>query len=367
MRIAMIGSRGVPAGIGGVEHVVEQLTRELTARGHEVLVYARRWYLQTCPQTPLPKGARVIVTAGAVGKHCDTITHTATAMWDVLGRGVDLVHIFSPGPALLAFAPAAAGRKVVFTVQGPDWEGSKWSRPARWILGGGLGVGMRFAAAVSAVSVNLRDYLSDRYGRDVSYIPNGVRVEGPRAPRIITELGLRADRYGLYVGRIVPGKAVDVLIRSWRQAQAGMPLVIVGNGGHDGSYESTCRMAADGSVIFVGPRFGDALAELYSNAAIVVQPSRREGMSLVLLEAAAHGRCVVARDIPANRQVLGEAMEGFDGDSPEALGQAIMKCLANTALRRQLGADARKRVTERFSWQDIAGEYERVYQCVLRS
>lgn len=149
MRIAMIGSRGVPAGVGGVEHVVDELTRELTARGHEVLVYARRWYQRTRPQAPLLDGARVIVTAGLVGKHCDTITHTATAMFDVLGRAVDLIHVFSPGPALLAFVPAAAGKKLIFTVQGPDWEAAKWSGPARWLLGGGLGMGMRFASAVA--------------------------------------------------------------------------------------------------------------------------------------------------------------------------------------------------------------------------
>lgn len=180
-------------------------------------------------------------------------------------------------------------------------------------------------------------------------------------------MGLKADKYGLYVGRIVPGKGVDVLVRCWQQARTGMPLVIVGDSAHDGRYGRLCRLAADESIRFVGPRFDEELAELYSNAAVVVHPSQREGMSLVLLEAAAYGRCVVARDIPANRQVLGQAMEGFNGDSTEDLARAVKKCLGDAALRRRLGAAARQTVTERFSWRKIADQYERLYECALTS
>ena len=134
MRIAMIGSRGIPARIGGVEHVVEDLTRHLVARGHDVIVYGRKHYLAGAGQ---PQAGRCIVTAGLSGKHLDTFTHSASAACDVLRRKVDVVHIHSPGPALWSWLPAMAALPVVFTVHAPDWQREKWSLPAKCVIRGG--------------------------------------------------------------------------------------------------------------------------------------------------------------------------------------------------------------------------------------
>jgi len=365
MRIAIIGSRGVPAATGGVERVVEQLSAELAGRGHEVLVYARPWYLRARPGAAPPVGVRALATAGLSGKHTDTLTHTATAMWDVLRRKVDLVHVFSPGPALLSFLPAAARLPIAWTVQGRDWTAPRWSRPARLALRVGLKCGMKFASAVSTVSLSLRDWLTDKYRRKVEYIPNGVAPARLRPPRQIAPWGLAKGGYGLFVGRIVPGKSVDLLVRAWGMLAPKIPLVVVGDSVGEPSYTALCRRQADPSVRFVGPRFGAVLEELYSNAAVVIQPSMAEGMSLVLLEAAAHGRCVIARDMPANRDALGEAMAAFTEDSPSALAETIQRCLNDPVLREQIGRAARKRVRQQFAWPNIARRYEELYRHAL--
>ncbi len=375
MRIAMIGSRGIPAALSGVERVVEELTVELTALGHEVLVYARPWYLRRRVRGRWDGPGRVITTPGLSGKHTDAITHTATAMWDVLRRKVDVVHVHCAGPALLGFIPAAASVPIAFTVHAPEWDRARWSRLGRAALRAGLNCGMRLASAVSAVSLNLRDFLVDAYDREVVYIPNGVRPatirradlpEAGSKASLIARWGIKPEGYCLYVGRIVPEKRLDLLIRTWREMQIAVPLVVVGDGGQEPAYEVECRRQANGSVRFLGACFGEVLDELYAGAAVVVQPSELEGMSLVMLEAASHGRCVVARDMPAGRDALGEAMVTFGGDSVEALGRAVLKCLNNPTLRKRVGEAARRRVTERFSWSAIARKYERLYQCAAQ-
>lgn len=340
--------------------MVEELAIELTGRGHEVLVYARPWYLRGTPASAASAG-RVIPTGGLAGKHTDAITHTATALWDVLRRGVDVVHLHSAGPALLSWLPVAAGIPVVLTIHAPDWRRRRWSRPARIMLSGGLKVGMKLSAAVSTVSLSLRDFLADTYDREVLWIPNGVRPAQPVPARAIAKWGLEAGRYALHVGRIVPEKRLDLLLAAWRGLDAAMPLVVAGDARQDPAYAAECRRAADASVRFVGPQYGQVLAELYSNAAMVVQPSELEGMSLVLLEAASYGRCVVARDIPANREALGDAMVGFSEPSIEGLSEGIMKCVGNRAYRNEVGQAAARRVAEKSNWADIALKYERMY------
>lgn len=361
MRIAMVGSRGIPTRTGGVERVVENLCSELRSRGHDVLVYARAYYVSGAGE--LPDG--VIVTGGIRSKHLDTITHTATAMFDLLRRKADVVHVHSPGPALLSWMPRAAGVPVVLTVHAPDWRRDRWSLPARVLLWAGLACGMKLANAVTAVSQSLADELAAQYGRRVHYVPNGVQAVEPQPARLIRRWGLQADGYALHVGRIVPEKRLDLLLRAWPEARDDRPLVVVGDAAEP-AYARRCRRLAEGqNVLFVGPQSGKVLAELYSNAALVVQPSALEGMSMVLLEAAAYGRCLLAADIPENKAPLGNCALYFTMDSLDELKAQIQRCLRQPDTRRTYGRMARMKARE-LSVSSQADRMEGLYGQVLR-
>ena len=360
MRIAMVGGRGIPARAGGVERVIEELARELVARGHEVLVYSRGDYVAGTG-TPHPgEGVRVI-TPGFRGKHLDAITHTATAMFDLLRRGVDVVHVHSPGPALMSWVPAAARIPIVLTVHAPDWRRDKWSAPARLMLRAGLGLGMRLASAVTAVSQPLAEELHRRFGREVTYIPNAVRPAEPQSPNTITRWGLQGDDYVLYIGRLVPEKRVDLLLRAWTGVEARWKLVIVGDC-QESDYSRRLRVDAGQGVLFLGEQFGQVIAELYSSAAMVVQPSALEGMSMVILEAASYGRCILAADLPENRQILGDSMLYFRVDDASQLTECICRSLKDGAMRCALGRRAKELVSSRYSWPQAAQSVEKVYR-----
>ncbi len=359
----MIGSRGIPAGVGGVERVVEDITRGLAMRGHDVLVYGRRCYLGGAPA---PQFGRSIITGGCDGKHLDTITHTATAVWDVLHRGVDIVHIHSPGPAIWSWLPAVARRKIVFTVHAPDWQRDKWSLPAKTVIRGGLAIGMRTADAVTAVSQNIAADLSQRFGREVTCVPNSVGERKPLAANKIKRWGLRENGYALHVGRIVPEKRLDLLLKAWREAQLGIPLVVAGDASGDG-YQQSCRELALGSnVLFVGPQTGEVLEELYSNTAMVVQPSVLEGASLVLLESAAYAKCVICTDIPANREILGDTETYFPQDKITELVAQLCRCYSDGELLADVGRRVQNRVLSEFSLEEVVSGYEQIYREVLR-
>jgi len=357
MRIAMVGSRGIPAREGGVEHVVAELARELVGRGHEVLVYGRRAYVCGLPE---PQAGTSILTGGVGGKHLETITHTATAMLDALRREVDVVHVHSPGPALLSWLGRLGGVGVVLTVHAPDWRRQKWSSPARLALGCGLRVGMRAADAVTSVSAPLAEELSTRFGREVHYVPNAARPAGDVAVDRIARWQLEPDRYGLYVGRIVPEKRLDLLISVWADVPSAWPLVVVGNW-RSSRYGRACRAAAGANVRFVDSQHGPALAALYAGAAMVVQPSALEGMSLVLLEAASHGRCILAAEIPANRHAMADAIAYFRPDDRSNLVELVCRYLDRTGLRERLGRRARDRVEACYSWAGAAERMEQIY------
>jgi glycosyltransferase involved in cell wall biosynthesis len=362
MRIAMIGSRGLGAREGGVERVVETLSGALTSRGHDVLVYGRE---RCMGREPVLIGGRSILTGGFGGKHLETLTHTATACWDVLRRGVDVVHFHSPGPALCMPMVKAAGLPVVLTVHAPDWRREKWSAPAKAALWTGLAVGMKLADAVTAVSPELAIELQERFGRDVAVTANAVDAWRMADVDELRRWNLQPGEYVLHVGRIVPEKRLGLLLHVWRQAGLGVPLVIAGGVG-DRAYAKRCRREAPANVRWLDSVESPVLDSLYANAMFVVQPSVLEGASLVLLEAATHSRCIVAADIPANRGVLDDAAVWVSPDSTVGLAEALLRCKADAALRREMGRRANEHVMGTFTVQQLAVTMERMYEAVRR-
>jgi len=360
MHIAMIGVRGIPARSGGAEHVVEELSRELSAMGHEVLVYSRRAYVDGSPPPPW---AHRVITPALPGKHLEAISHTATALADARRRRVDLVHLHGPGPALLSWLPALARLPVVLTIHAPDWQRRRWSWPARLALQTGLAVGLRCAAAVTAVSWPLAQDLTRRFGMAVTYIPNGVRFPPAVGAELVTSLGLQPRHYGLAVGRIVPEKRLDLLLRAWTRAGTDWPLVVVGQV-QDRSYGRLCRrLAKQGNVCMLGERTGDELSALCQNSGFVLLPSELEGMSLVLLEAAANGCCILAADIPANSATMQDSILYFKCNDADDLAIRISRLIPDLGLREEYARRARQKARQ-YDWAESARQMEGVYRLV---
>jgi glycosyltransferase involved in cell wall biosynthesis len=116
---------------------------------------------------------------------------------------------------------------------------------------------------------------------------------------------------------------------------------------------------------FLGVVDPSSLACLYAQANVCVLPSHLEGMPLVLLEAASQACPVIAADIPANRQTLGEFAHYFPPRSLQALGQVLAQLLSNPQPGLQLARDAQRHVTSLFSWDRIAQQMEEAYLCAL--
>jgi len=363
----MVGSRGVPARGGGAERVVECLAGALTRRGHEIIVYGRPDYLRGAP--PWPDG-HVVLTGGLRGKNFETFTHTATAVWDLMRRDVDIVHVHSPGPALWSWVPALGGGAVVLTIHAADWRRDKWSLPAKLMLNMGLKIGMRIAREVTAVAEPLAAELAERFGRDVTFVPNSVEQVRPEPPgQLLNDprWSLSPDNYVLYVGRIEPEKRLDILLKAWEKAAQGVngfKLAVAGDL-HGTPYGRQCRRIAPRNVVFLGLQHDRNLAELYSNAAMVIQPSVLEGMSLVLLEAAAYERCVLCTKLQENVRIFGDNGVYFDSDDTNGLAALICRYLNSRRERRLAGRGAHETVARKPSWTEVATEMEHVYERAL--
>jgi glycosyltransferase involved in cell wall biosynthesis len=284
-----------------------------------------------------------------------------------LGRGFDIVHFHALGPGVFSPLPRVlSGAKVVQTIHGLDDERGKWGRASRSFLRLARAASERVPDATVGVSRALAALYGGR-GRDATYIPNGIVEPDIRPARLITkQFGLQGGDYVLWVGRLVPEKAPDLLVKAFAMVPHDVRLVIAGGSSFTDEYAKTVEdlAARDPRVLMTGFVFGEVLSELYSNAAAFVIPSRLEGLPLTLLEAVSYGLPVVASDIPPHLEVLYEDGPGrriHDVDDPISLAASIRAVLGGVENERAGAHAVRERVVQHYSWDDAAERTEALY------
>lgn len=229
----------------------------------------------------------------------------------------------------------------------------------------------RKASLVTAVSESVRQQmLDDRLPPDrVVTIPNGIdlRPVDQAQPLPRTSLGLRqTSQVVLMVGRLVPQKGVDVLLKAAASLADLWPrlhLLIAGDGRDRLHLEMIAqRLLISKRVTFLGQR--DDVPQLMKTADVIAMPSRWEGLPLAMLEAMAAGRAIVATSVEGHRDVLadGESALMVPPENPTALASAISRLLADPQLCRRLGQAAEARARRDYSAQRMASQYALLYE-----
>lgn len=360
----MVGLRA-PWGVeGGVESAVAELAPRLVAAGCEVTVYCRGRY--NALGTGAHEGVRLVDTPTVYSRSLEALVHTAIAAPRAALRH-DLVHLHACGPGLFAPFPRALGAATVVTVHGLDWQRDKWGPSARALLRAGAWSACRHADRVIAVSDDVAATLAATSRAPVTAVPNGVAAHDaePWDPTVFPDIS--PGRYLLFLGRLVPEKGLDTLMRATARARPRSAVVVTGGSAYTDAFASRLRAGAPRGVVFTGPRFGREKRMLLTHARGFVFPSRVEGLPIALLEAMAAGLPVAASTIPANLEVLGD-VGGWRmpvGDV-EAWAQALRELdQSDLAFLRGLGHAGVHRVHEHFSWDAVVRRTLAVYEAAL--
>jgi len=363
LRIAMLGSRGVPANYSGVERYVEEVGAHLAAAGAHVAVYCHTRYVSTRGKH---RGMELRFVPAIRSKHLETISHTLLATLHALLHEEEIIHYQALGPSTLAWLPRLFGRKVVVTVQGLDWQRAKWGPAARLYLKFGGWTAVRLAHATIVVSETLADYYAERYGKRPVYVPNGFELPTPRPPNLIRKLGLDKDSYVLFVGRLVQEKGCHTLLRAFAHVHTDRQLVIAGRAVYEGRYRKQLDEEARGlsSVHFLGFVRGDLLHELYSNAYLVVLPSEIEGLSISLLEALSYGNCVLVSNIPENLEAIRDGGYHFQAGDHADLARQMQRLLEHTDQVETMRSHVRTHLSI-MDWSTVADATQKLYQSLI--
>lgn len=281
-------------------------------------------------------------------------------------RGAEIYHIHGPRSGFICPAARLLTRaRIIFHLHGAIWRAARWSFFTRFVIRAGCVVGAIAAHQIVTVSVQSSEVLSRlRLSlRKIVLVPNGrPSVEAATVPADATGLDLEPP-FLLYVGRLVPEKQGDLLIRAFKSIRSPTRLLIVGPSPYTDEYEVMLRELArdDPRIVFTGSVDFHAIAELYRACLAVVLPSQTEGCSNVLLEALAYGCCIVTSDIEPNRDVVQDGALFFETDNLDSLTGVLSRVLHDGALVERSRSSARERARTMQDWDAVTREFLRLY------
>jgi len=364
LRIAMLGTRGVPASYSGFETCAEELGARLQARGHEVTVYCR------VPHVSYPgtvyRGLRLVKLPTVRSKHLDTIVHTLLSSLHACAQRYDVALYFNVGVSPLTWLPRLVGQRVVLNVDGLDSRRKKWGALARAYIRACERWAARFPDRVVTDSRRVQQYYREHHGAPSTYIAYGADpISVPPGPEL-ARWGLQARRYVLFVGRLVPENCAHHLVEAFAGLSTDLRCVIVGDAPYSEDYIRSLRATADARVTFTGYVFGEGYRELLANAYAFVETSEVGGTHPALLEAMAAGCGVVVNDTPENLETVGDAGLSYDGAMGAASLRSVLEgLLKDPALAAAYGRRGLDRVRRHYSWDDVADSYERLFHELL--
>ena len=355
-RLAILGTRGVPARHGGFETLAERLARFLHGRGWAVAVYCQA-------AAPAPTGVdtwegleRVHIAprlAGALG----TGEFDLRAALHAAGRW-PLQLVLGYNTAIFSVVSRLRGRVVLMNMDGMEWQRGKWTWPYRAWLRFNERAGCVLANHLIADHPHIREHLLGKAASaKISTIAYGADRLDDADAAILEQWRLRPFGYVSLVARPEPENSVLEMVRAFSRRRRGMQLLVLGAYDRSRSYPRRVLDAASDEVVFAGAIYEPAaVGALRFHSALYLHGHRVGGTNPSLVEALGAGNPVLAHDNRFNRWVAGPGAAYFADE--DGCARRLDELLAHPDRLDAMRAASRARHAEAFTWERILLEYE---------
>ncbi|MEO7794196.1 MAG: glycosyltransferase [Thermoanaerobaculia bacterium] len=365
LRVALVGSRGIPGRYGGYETMFTELAPRLVERGFEVTVYCRS--IPGRAAGPLRgkvparrmqyRGARLVHLPTIRTKHLDTPVHTFLSCLHAAGERFDAALVVNSANALFLPLLSAAGTPSVLNVDGIEKRRAKWGA---------------FGRAVFALSERLACFLPDRlvtdaevirthylarYGAPSTIVTYGVEARPLWQSGVLRRLGLEKRNYFLYVSRFERENNPHRVVEAFARVGGEVPLVMVGGAPYASAFIASFSKGSDPRIRFPGPIYGRGYRQLLSHALVYIHATEVGGTHPALVEAMGYGNCLAVNDTPENREVAGDVALYFRADAPATLASLLERLRADPQEIARRGRAAALRAVQRYNWETIADLY----------
>jgi glycosyltransferase involved in cell wall biosynthesis len=356
LRIALLGTRGIPAQYGGFETFAEELSTRLVSRGHTVTVYCR----ESAPGG-LYRGVHRQYLPTIRHKYFDTLAHTGLSTLHLLTHRADVALYCNGANAIYTWLPRLAGMPVALNVDGLERKRKKWNQLAKKWYHLSEWLSTFCPTRIVTDAAEIERYYRDTYRAPSTFIPYGADL-GPIAWQPM--LGLTPEQYFLYVTRFEPENNPLAVRESFETVATAMKLALVGDAPYAPDYIARIRATTDPRVLLPGAIYGEGYRVLQSHCYAYIHATEVGGTHPALIEAMGRGALILYLRTPENEEVAGGV--GLPFTLP-TLADTLRAALAlSPNQREQLRQAALERVRQRYSWDAVTTQYETLFEELCR-
>jgi glycosyltransferase involved in cell wall biosynthesis len=367
MKIAILGTKGIPNNYGGFEQFAEYLSVRLVERGHDVTVYNPNFH----PYKEASfKGVKIVsvfnpesVIGGAANFIYDhlCLRHALACQFDI---------IYEAGYHSVAFSYLLLGIKslkkpvLITNMDGIEWKRSKWNRTTQGLIKKLEKIAVSNSPYLISDNKGIQEYYQKAFNKESFFIPYGADAMSEVSETSLVKYKVIKHQYLILVARLEPENNIEVIIEGYLQSNSGFPLVVVGN--HKGTYgEELKSRYTNSKVLFVGAVYNKNELDTLRHFSIAYFHGHSVGgTNPSLLEAMACHCFIIAHRNEFNRSVLEESALYFS-DAVEA-GEQIFNI---TRLRADnykfFDENNSRKIVGRYSWDTITTQHEELFTSLL--
>ncbi|SDQ21729.1 Glycosyltransferase involved in cell wall bisynthesis [Curtobacterium sp. UNCCL20] len=359
-QVAIIGTRGYPSYYGGFETAVRHIAPHLADEGWDVTVYGRPGHER--PGDPaIDTRITRRSTRGLESKSLSTLTYGLSAVLDTIRRRPDVALVMNCANGFWLPLLRLAGIPTVVNVDGIEWERAKWGRFAKSAFRTGARFTARFADRLVFDADAIGHYWARVFGKRGVVIPYG-GTEAPASALHDDDQHLTGRPFALVVARFVPENTVPEFLAAAERIAEQYPVVIVGSSGYGGELDDRARdlSAQNRDVHWLGHVADDGrLFALWQHAGAYFHGHSVGGTNPALVQAMHCGAPTIARDTVYNREVLADTGTTFVAPHPDAIADAVLALLGDTARQDELRTAVTARARASYTWVGVCAAYER--------
>ncbi len=365
LKIAYIGSRGIPHTYASAEELIFHLGPYLVEHGNEVLVYCHRILFND--YTPYYKGTERVFVPTIVHKILGQAIYAFLGGIDLAFRDVDIIHVQALPPVPFMIFPWLMGQRIMVNVDGQEWLSPKWGKMQRELFFGfAARLAVRMSPAFVTDAIGMHNIYKEQFGRESAVIEYGADVEKSDHPEALQEYGLTPREYYIVASRIDPSNNHHLVIEAFNQIKTDKILAIAGGQSFGSKYWQDLQEMAGPRVRFLGHLSNRLhMKELYANSFAYLHGHSKGGVNSALLRPLGCGACAIAYDTPFNREVLqmnDGRWCGLIWQNVQQLVQILNQLESDPIFARPFRELAPQRIRERFRWDQICNQYLELYR-----
>lgn len=359
MKIAIIGSRGIPNYYGGFEECAQQIGTRLVKRGHEVFVYSSHNHPYSQKEY---EGVQIIHKydpehrLGTFGQFIYDLNAIVDARW----RKYDVIILLGYTSSSLWWWLYPKKSIILNNMDGIEWRRNKYSNRVKWFLKKAEKWAAHNCHVMIADALAIQDYLNDKYKRGAVFIPYGAQAFKDPNPEILGKYNVEAFNYNLVIARLEPENNIEIILSGVQKSETDRICLIIGN--HNTDYGEFLKSKyKDSRIRFVKASYKkEDVDNLRFHSHIYFHGHSVGGTNPSLLEAMACKSVICAHDNRYNREVLGENGNYFLDMNDIATSLDFLD--RQSSIQKEKQKNNLERLKNQYNWDIVCEQYEVVMQ-----